>query len=222
MANWQDAIKALETLENGAELTQAIRSALNKANNEAKTLRDRSKNLAEVLGVDLSAEDYDDQVAGVKSSLEAIKTSGGKPDELGRKLSTLEQQLKTITTENEANKKAAADATAKRAASVRKSALVEALTKAGAVKPTELARLLEDRAKVLDDDKVVYLDGETEIDLVQGAAKYLEANPEFKINTGKPGAGSSPGAGAGANDFEKMSMAEYAAARQKQIEEANK
>lgn len=218
MARWDDVIKALEGLENGVDLIQAARSEINRKNTEAKTLRDRSKILAEALGVDMSAEDYEDQVAGVKSSLEAIKNSGGKPDEIGKKLSALEAQITKLTAENESNKKTAAEATAKRVAAVRKQALVDALTKAGAVKPTELARLLEDRVKVGDDDKVIYLDGEAQIDVETGAAKYLEANPEFKANTGKPGGGSPPGGAGGAPDPEKMTMAEYAAYREKQLQ----
>lgn len=217
MATWQDAIKALEGLENGADLVSAVRTALNKANNEAKGLRTRAKTLAETLGVDMDAEDYDDQLAGVKSSLEAMKAGGAKPDEVGKKLAELEKQLKAMTAESEANKKAAEEATAKRAASVRRSALVEALTKAGAIKPAELARLLEDRVKVMDNDTVVYLDGEAEIDVVAGATKYLEANPEFKANTGRPGAGSAPGGTGGAPDLEKMETGDYIAQRLKQM-----
>ena len=217
MATWQDAIKALEGMENGADLVSAVRTALNKANNEAKGLRTRAKTLAETLGVDMDAEDYDDQLTGIKSSLEAMKSSGAKPDEVGKKLAELEKQLKAMTTESEANRKAAEEATAKRAASVRRSALVEALTKAGAVKPAELAKLLEDRVKVLDNDSVVYLDGETEIDVVAGATKYLEANPEFRANRGQPGAGSAPGGTGGAPDLEKMSDGDYVVQRLKQL-----
>lgn len=218
MATWNDAIKALEALEGGADLVAAARTALNKANNEAKFLRDRGKVLAEALGVDTSAEDFDTQLAGVKQSIETIKASGGKPDEIGKKLTALEAQLKTLTTENETNKKAATEATAKRIAAVRKQALVEALTKAGAVKPTELARLLEDRVKVGDDDKVVYIDGETEIDVVAGATKYLEANPEFKANAAKAGSGGGGGGhlGGGNPDYEKMSDADFVKARLKE------
>lgn len=217
MATWNDAIKALETLENGADLVAAARAALNKANSEAKGLRDRNKALAETLGVDLSAEDFDDQLSGVKQSLEAIKTSGGKPDEIGKKIGDLEKQLKAMAAESEANKKAAEEATAKRVAAVRRQALVDALTKAGAVKPTELARLLEDRVKVGDDDKIVYLDGDAEIDVVAGATKYLDANPEFKANPARPGSGSATGGTGGAPDYEKMETGDYIAQRLKQM-----
>lgn len=217
MANWSDAVKALEALENGADLVLAIRTALNKANNEAKSLRDRNKQLSDTLGVDMSADDFEDKLTGVKSSLEAIKKTGGKPDELGQKISALELQIKKLTDENATSKKLTEEAVAKRVTALRKTALVEALTKAGAVKPSELARLLEDNVKVLDNDKVVYMDGESEIDIVQGAAKYLEANPEFKANAAKSGAGSAPGSTGGAPDLEKMSTNDYVTQRLKQM-----
>ena len=69
----------------------------------------------------------------------------------------------------------------------------------------------------MDNDTVVYLDGEAEIDVVAGATKYLEANPEFKANTSRPGAGSAPGGTGSPPDLEKMETGDYIAQRLKQM-----
>ena len=82
-----DALAALEGLEGGEELVQAVQAELSKKNNEAKNLRDRSKGaetkqaetlaklqkVATSLGIDLEAEDFDGVLEGQKIVVEDLK-----------------------------------------------------------------------------------------------------------------------------------------------------
>lgn len=82
-----DALSALEGLEGGEELVQAVQAELSKKNNEAKNLRDRSKGveakhteataklqkLATTLGFDLEADDIDTVLEGHKKVVEDLK-----------------------------------------------------------------------------------------------------------------------------------------------------
>ena len=85
--NISDALAALEGLEGGEELVQAVQAELSKKNNEAKNLRDRSKaadtkiaaheatlqKLATNLGFDLEADDIDTVLEGQKKVVEDLK-----------------------------------------------------------------------------------------------------------------------------------------------------
>lgn len=85
--NISDALAALEGLEGGEELVQAVQAELSKKNNEAKNLRDRSKaaetkvtaheaklqKLASTLGFDLEADDIDTVLEGQKKIVEDLK-----------------------------------------------------------------------------------------------------------------------------------------------------
>jgi hypothetical protein len=115
-----DALAALEGLEGGEELVQAVQAELSKKNNEAKNLRDRSKGaetkqaetlaklqkVAASLGLDLEAEDFDGVLEGqkkvvedLKKELTVAKTQGdqSKQEEI-RKALTEAQEAKDQTT----------------------------------------------------------------------------------------------------------------------------
>lgn len=82
-----DALAALEGLEGGEELVQAVQAELSKKNNEAKNLRDRSKaadtkvavheaklqKLATTIGFDLEADDIDTVLEGQKKVVDDLK-----------------------------------------------------------------------------------------------------------------------------------------------------
>ena len=207
---------ALAAIENGAAITDALKAEINRLRNEAAGHRTKLQKVTTELGLK-DVDNLDEALAGLKTSLEAA-AKGGNPTELGAQIAQLTKQVQTLTQQSEADKKAAQTEREKRITAIRNAKTVEALTAAKAIKPAELAKLLADAVQIKDDDSIVYKDGDNELPLADGIAAYLKANPEFVANTAAPGSGSG-GPGSGGNpDLEKMSMSEYAAYRQKQMQ----
>ena len=213
----EEIYTALAAIENGAAITDALKAEINRLRNEAAGHRTKLQKVTTELGLK-DAENIDEAVAGLKASLDAIAKTGGKPDEIGAQIAQLTKQVQQLTQQSEADKKAAQTEREKRISAIRSAKTVEALTAAKAIKPAELAKLLAEAVQIKDDDSIVYKDGDKELPLADGIAAYLKANPEFVANAAAPGSGGGgPGAG-GAPDLEKMTMSEYAAYRQKQMQ----
>lgn len=215
---FKEALAALAAMENGADLVEAVQAEVSKKNSEAQNLRTRTKaaedavaKVTEKLGLD--KDSLDSSLEEVAGTLETVKNSGGT-DGVTKKLSAMEKQLKALEA---ANKKAEETVTAertKRQNTTKKAQLQSALTKAGAIKPEVLAKVLDGSLQVKDDDSVVFLaDDGTEKSLEDGVKGFLETNPEFVSNTQKPGAGSAPGGGGEGPDLGALSMEDYIKAR---------
>lgn len=214
-------LKLLEGADKGKEMTEFINSHLvsleetsrvevGKRNKENQTLRERTKQaeakataihdkaelLAGKLGVDLDDEDLD-------GSLEKVTPGKGKDadPQLMRRLEKLEKQLKA---EREAGTKSIAEEKAKRHDLLLRKSLQDALAENKAIRPDQLVELLKSRAKVSDDDSVLFLSDKGEdVDVKSGVKAYMDQFPEFRSNAQVGGAGSggsTTGAGAGKED----------------------
>lgn len=201
-------LKLLEGADKGKELTEFINAHLasidetskaevGKRNKENQTLRERTKQaeakatalqdkaelLAGKLGVDLDDEDLD-------GSLEKASQGKGKEadPQLMRRLEKLEKQLKA---EREAGTKSIAEEKAKRHDLLLRKSLQDALAENKAIRPDQLVELLKGRAKVGEDDSVVFVsDKGDEVDIKTGVKAYMDQFPEFRSNSQAGGAGS--------------------------------
>lgn len=200
---------ALAAVENGSAMTTEIKAELNRLRNEAAGHRTKLQKVTTTLGLK-DAENLDEAVTSLKTSLDAIEASGSKPNEIGTKLAALMKQVETLTQTVTEKEKLTVAEKEKRIAAVRTAKTVEALTAANAVAPAELAKILAGQVQIKDDDSIVFVgsDGK-ELPLNDGIAGYLKANPVFVANSAAPGAGGGSGGAPGDKDPEKMTMEEY-------------
>lgn len=205
----EEIYAALAAIENGAAMTADIKTEINRLRNEAGGYRTQLQKVTTTLGLK-DAENLDEAVTSLKTSLDAIEASGSKPNEIGTKLATLMKQVETLTQTVTEKEKLTAAEKEKRIAAVRTAKTVEALTAAKAVAPSELAKILAGNVQIKEDDSIVFVgsDGK-ELPLNDGIAGYLKANPVFVANSAAPGAGGGSGGAPNDKDPDKMSMEEY-------------
>lgn len=205
----EEIYTALAAIENGAVMTADIKAELNRLRNEAAGYRTQLQKVTTTLGLK-DADNLDEAVTSLKTSLDAIEASGSKPNEIGTKLTALQKQVETLTQTVAEKEKLSTAEKEKRIAAVRNAKVVEALTAAKAVAPTELAKILAGNVQIKEDDSIVFVgsDGK-ESPLNEGIAGYLKANPVFVANGAAPGAGGGSGGSPNDKDPDKMSMEEY-------------
>lgn len=214
MKTYEEAMKALEAIEGGADFVAAVTAKLTKdveaektrgitekkkVDNEAKGLRERLKKVTEPLGLDPESEDFDTHVGELKTLKEkgAVKPNVKTDPEFLAMNRRLEETAKKL---EEREKKDAIQRD--KAIKALKSA---AITKAMAEKKVvpdfqdELRVALDSRLVVDDEDRVAWKgDAEGEVFTVEdGLGKFLEKKTMYVANTQSPGGGGGPGAGGG-------------------------
>jgi translation initiation factor 2 alpha subunit (eIF-2alpha) len=80
MPNFSDALKALEAVEGGSELVEAVRGEVSKIRKEAGAYRTRAKVLADHIGVDPSAEELDARLKRLEDELNAEREKSTKAE----------------------------------------------------------------------------------------------------------------------------------------------
>jgi DNA-binding protein Fis len=177
-----EALAAVEKLEGGAEIVEAVQEEVRKKNSEAKGLRDAKKALEARFRTIAGADESDDLETVAERIEQGLKATGkpGKGDD-----SRVAQLEKTVQDLKKAN-----DAANAKAQAVLVSAKVkDALAKHNAIRPDDALKLMADSLKV-DGDKISYLlpDG-TEADLEDGVKTWLKDRPEWVRSSQQPGPG---------------------------------
>lgn len=201
----------LETVEGGADMIAGIKAEQVRLRNESKTNRTKYEGILSALDL----EDNDDvitSVGAIKKGLDDVKGTGKKPDELMRSLKELTDKVDTMT-------KTAANEKEKRISATKMNKALAALQAGKAVDPQTLSQLIIGNIEVKDDDSVVFKEGDKEMSVEDGVKAFLTARPWAVANSQEPGAGSGGGGGGEkATEYDKMSMEEFVAARQKELE----
>lgn len=219
----EQLLEALGKLPEGSKFAEAIKALIaakeaevaakgNQYKALAKTLKDtedkfkkaneRLEKFHDHTGVADDVEDLETALSELKAKEEEALKAGGKgaPEiaQLQKDIVKLQRDLKKATEAQVASEKVAGEERTKRQTSERNRALLAALTEHKAIKPDQLLKILADKVKINDDDTLAFLkeDGE-EIEISAGVKTWLDANPEFSINSQIPGAGGGGGGGGG-------------------------
>lgn len=238
----EELLALLEQQENGAEMAGVVKSLageITKKNNEAKNLRDRAKKaedsisalndrfskLATFIGLDLEDEEVDlDEALEALKQKQAQDPNGGKgqpsPEiaQLTTQLNQLQREIKKLTTEKDTFATNAATERTKRIDLLRDAALQKSLASGKAIKPDLVAKILQGNIKLVEDgsDSFVFTaDDGREVTVEEGVKSFLDSNPDFVINSQRPGSGSG-GASGQVSDLDKMTPEEYRKWRAKQ------
>lgn len=178
----REIYEALEKVENGATLIAGIKAAINKPNNEAKALRTKYEGLLTAVGLE-DGEDVVTQAQGFKKSLEDLKATGKKPDEIASLMKSMQKQMDDMQKSYDAEK-------GKRIGQTKLNTALAALQEGGAVDAKSLSKLILDNLLVKDDDSVIFKgDDGAELSVKDGVTAFLKSNPWAVKNSGKPGAG---------------------------------
>lgn len=144
--NIAEVYQALEQLENGKDLIDAIKGETSRLNNEAKTTREKLQGQITTLTGER------DTLSTRVSELEGQAGAGSNSPEYKQ----LEKQLKAMSDKFEQAETKAKEAEAKRIQSEIMAQTLDAFTKANAVDPQEFARLVANDIKVQDDGTYGY------------------------------------------------------------------
>lgn len=214
--NLEELLKALGLLQDGQKFVEAVKALVAAKDGEivqkgnqykllAKTLKETEDKLK---GANERLTKFHDHI-GIEEDVEDLEIAleefinnhsvGGKGDgksspelsQLQKDIAKLQRELKKAADAQTLAEKKANEELAKRQKSDKNRALLAALTDNKAIKPEQLIKILSDQVKVNDDDSVVFLkdDGE-EVQVGEGVKAWLDANPEFVLNSQKPGGGS--------------------------------
>lgn len=204
----KEVYEALAGLENGADLTKVLNTEINGLRVEAGDWRAKYSGVADKLGIK-GKTDQDEALAGIVNALAALSANGGKPDEIGRQLTQLTEQVKQLTEKAAAEETRAKTEREKRIGETKLNKAIAALQNGKAANPAEIAKIVLASIQAKDDDSLVFKDGDKELSVDEGVANWLKTNQWAVSNTQQPGAGSQGGSG-GAADPNEMNMEEYA------------
>jgi len=211
----QEIYAALAAVQNGPDMLLDLQNEISNLRSEAATQRAAKQKVLQSLGIQDGAE-VDTAVAGIRTTLEALKTSGKKPDEMGTQFDQLSADVKRLSDELAAEKQGRQQEKDKRIGATKMSKALAALQAGNATNPEVLTKLILDNIVAKDDDSLVYKDGDKEIAVEEGISAFLAANPWAVKNPQNSGAGSKPPTGSGSEkDLDKMSVEEYIATREK-------
>ncbi|MBP2629883.1 MAG: hypothetical protein H6Q70_511 [Firmicutes bacterium] len=219
----EDLIKSLkesqgEVKKKNSE-NQGLRNRAKKAEEDKAKLAAKLKKLSEYSGIETDLPDdeaeLEEALEALKEAKEAAKAGGAKNTSpevaaLTSKIKETDRALKKLQEENNTYKTLAAQEKSKRIDMMRDSVLQEALAEGKAVKPSQLSKLLKDNIKIADDGSESFVftaDDGNELTVKEGVKSFLEANPEFVMNSSNPGAGS--GANGKNIDVENMTQEQY-------------
>lgn len=205
----EDALTALEGLENGNELVAAVTGRINTVNNEARNLRERAKKaeekfskIVDLSGIDGSAED-------IETEFKTKVLKGTAPNAEMQKLTKQVEQL-ISERDNAVSEKRKLTLTNK----------INSILDETKVLPGVKQSLLNLLSASTKFDETAndfrYIDNGNEVDLVEGIKGFVKVNPQFVHVDQRPGAGGNGGNGGGQkemlkSDFLKLEPKERAA-----------
>lgn len=186
--NIAEVYQALEQLENGKDLIDAIKGETSRLNNEAKTTREKLQGQINTLTGER------DTLSTRVTELEEQAGAGSNSPEYKQ----LEKQLKAMSDKFEQAETKAKEAEAKRIQSEIMAQTLDAFTKANAVDPQEFARLVANDIKVQDDGTYGYQKEDGTIGTIQDrTAEWLQGKSWAVKATGNPGSGQGGTGGSG-------------------------
>lgn len=186
---------ALGAVENGTEMIADLQQELSNVRNEAAQKRIEKNKILEALGIAADGGDAENQLKGIATSMEALKATGAKPDEIGAQLKALADQVKSLTDESAEAKKKAAEEHDKRIGQSKLNKALAALQAHNAADPETISQLILGNLVAKDDDSIVYNTGESEVAVEDGVKEFLTAHPYLVKNTQQAGSGSAGGTG---------------------------
>lgn len=184
------------TGENGSAMMLDLQNEIGTLRTEAANHRSAKQKVLSALGIQDGA-DVDAAVTGIKTTLETLKASGKKPDEIGAQFATLSADVKRLSDELKTEKEGRQAEKDKRINATKMNKALAALQAGNAVNPETLSGIIVPNIIVKDDDSMAYKEGEKEISIEEGIKAFLAANPWAVKNTQKPGSGSTPPANGG-------------------------
>lgn len=209
----KDVYAKLESVEGGADLITTIKAEVQKINGEAAKSRTEGKAFAEKaeavtkkMNTVLSAleiedgDDWEEKVSAVKSTLDGLKSKGGKPDEVLLKFGKMEKEVKSLQEKLQAATTAQEAERAKRILTLKQSLAIDALTKGNAANPKEMAKLIMDNIDGEEDSALVYKNGDKEMSIEEGASEWLKDNP-WAVRVDPKGGSGSGGSGGNGDAF---------------------
>lgn len=168
----------------------------------AKAARDK---ILAALGIK-DDPNVDSALAGLTATLEAIKKTGEKPDEIAAKIAALTGQVTQLTDQYTASEQRATTERTKRIESTKLNKALAALQNGKATNAAEIAKIVLPNIQAKDDDSLIYKEGEKELSIEDGVGAWLTANPWAVQNTQTPGSGSAPGGGINAAKYTKQQL----------------
>lgn len=183
---------ALEKVENGEALRDAVKVEINRLNEESKGHRE-GKEKAETSLKELTTK-FDALTKEHASLQKGADTSSNEVTKLQNQMDELLKKYNEVET-------ARKDAEAKRVQSEIMAQTVDALTKGNAMDPQEFAKLIAPQIVVQDDGSYGYKKADGTMGTIQdGANEWLANKPWAVKNTQKAGSGEPNSAPQGEND----------------------
>lgn len=211
----QQIYAALAAAPNGPDMLLDLQNEVSNLRTEAATHRTAKQKVLSALGI-ADGADVDQAVAGIKTTLETLKASGKKPDEMGAQFTQLSAEVKRLSDELKAEKDGRQAEREKRIGATKLNKALAALQAGNAINPDVISKLVLGNINVKDDDSLVFTEGDKEMTVEDGVKAYLDANPWLVKNTNNAGGGGKPPVKPGEQkNIDDMSMEEYAAAREK-------
>lgn len=172
--------EALGKLENGAEMTSAVKTEISRLNGEAAKFR-TSKNEA------------DAKIAELTAKVEELTAKGTGDQSAAEKM---QKQLDELKEKYEVAENARKEEQAKRVQADIMQQTVAALTKGNAANPAEIAKILVGSIKAEEDGSYKFTNAKNEaVSIEEGAAGWLKSNTWAVKNTQNPGSGGIVGSG---------------------------
>lgn len=179
----------LKEIDGGADMADAVRKELTSLRNEAKENRLAKDEILKAIGAK-NADEGKAQAEALTKLMGKLKEANTNPDAMVTRLTSLEEQVTALTKAGKDAQLAAEKAKKEQIASQKHSALIETLTAANAVKPSEIAKLLASQVNVNDAGTLEFaMDDGTTSDVKTGVESYLKSNPWAVANNGAPGGG---------------------------------
>ena len=192
---------ALAAVENGPDMIADLQTELSNVRSEAAQRRTEKQHILKSLGVD-----DETGIESIAATLAALSKTGAKPDEIGKQIAALSEQVKTLTDAAAASEQQAQTEKDKRIAAIKANKALAALQAGNAANPEVISKLILDKLVAKDDDNLVYSDDGKEISVEDGVKNFLAANPWAVKNVQNPGGGSGPGGDAGGRIYSKAEI----------------
>ena len=138
----------LKEIDGGADMADAVRKELTSLRNEAKENRLAKDEILKAIGAK-NADEGKAQAEALTKLMGKLKEVNTNPDAMVTRLTSLEEQVTALTKASKDAQLAAEKAKKEQIASQKHSALIETLTAANAVKPSEIAKLRVIRGQLL-------------------------------------------------------------------------
>ena len=199
--------EALAALDNGTDMLADLQAEIGRLRTESGDYPTANKQLLAQLGIDDPSK-AQETLAGIKTTLDAIKASGQAPDTVGTQLSALSQQIKDLTAKYTASEEKAAAERSKRIQTAINSQLVSALTEGKAIKPDVFSNLLAANVIAKDDGSLVYKNGDKDTSVADGVKTWQTENTWAVKNDSNPGAGSGAPSGGASGNTKPATLAE--------------